>query len=179
MQASAYLAVSDLKRALAHAYSTLLVKADTEWTVASPRCLTFFIMYTLINTDWPGVEACHLFIFPQHTHPLQPSTPAPIAHLSFSFPPSPLRTWMPSIPFLVHLSALIRSFHCPAITPSIWLSRSLASLWFRKGGWHHKKLWRVKERVRKERWGCGGSGLWAGSIIVIHNVAGQGRVIWI
>lgn len=127
MQASAYLAVSDLKRALAHAYSTLLVKADTEWTVASPRCLTFFIMYTLINTDWPGVEACHLFIFPQHTHPLQPSTPAPIAHLSFSFPPSPLRTWMPSIPFLVHLSALIRSFHCPAITPSIWLSRSFDS----------------------------------------------------
>lgn len=146
MQASAYLAVSDLKRALAHVYSTLLVKADTEWTVASPRCLTFFIMYTLINTDWPGVEACHLFIFPQHTHPLQPSTPAPIAHLSFSFPPSPLRTWMPSIPFLVHLSALIRSFHCPAITPSIWLSRSLASLWFRKGGGASQEVVKSKRK---------------------------------
>ena len=144
----------------------LLVKADTNWTMSSlGPSVSLSLLHTLINTDWPVVEACHPSIVP----PRPPSLPPYIIHPSHSSLPSihpPCCPFCPCIPrpLTRHLTLQPSVHPCYCFGPIgiCFIQRELRKC--------IKECMCVLERERiRER----------GSIIVIYNMAGQGRVIWI
>lgn len=125
MHASAYLVALDLKRTHSFTTHTLLVKADTKWTMSSlGPSVSLSLLHALINTDWPVVEGCHLSIFSSAAS-FSPSSSLLPLHLLPSFiyhiPPL-LSSVLPSVS--PHLNSIHPSI-CPCIHHPLSLHRVL------------------------------------------------------